>query len=205
MAEQGTSATGAATGTSAPAGAPAPAGAADAGTMTVGPSPLKILAATAFAAVAGTAGAAILVVFLGFLQTPWLLLHFQAIIVCTAAALVAFSAFAVFGSIRWVRPRVEIGPEGFVTYGMAGRRPRRWSDIEGDFAVLRVGWRKAVVYRLTDAFKASAPVAPLKPTHSLAGNDEAILFCEELALGARELAEVLNQWKRGVPSAASSN
>jgi hypothetical protein len=58
-----------------------------------------------------------------------------------------------------------------------------------------------VAYRLTDTFKESALI---KPVASLAGNDEAILICGELAIGAGELADVLNRWRQGVPSATPS-
>jgi hypothetical protein len=57
-----------------------------------------------------------------------------------------------------------------------------------------------VAYHLTGAFKESAR----KKFASLAGNDEAILICPELAIRAAELAEVLNRWKQGVPRGTSS-
>ena len=169
--------------------------------VTVGPSPLKILGTLAIVAIAGTVGVYLVVMFLPFLTGPWLRLHAQVIIVGTAATLVCYCVLAVLGAVIWRRPRVEIGPEGFVDYGTVGHRSRRWSDIEGAFVVIRSGWRSVVAYRLTDAFKQSTPIKPLA---SLAPNDEAILVCGELTLGARELADVLNQWKQGAPSAGAS-
>jgi hypothetical protein len=168
--------------------------------VTVGPSPLKVLGKLAIAAVAITVGASILVVFVGSLAAPWLLSHAEIIIACTAALLACCCGVAVPGAAVWGRPRVEIGPDGFVTRGVIGNRSRRWSDIEGSFTVIRVGLQSMVAYRLTDAFKESARI---QPSASLAGNDEAILFCGELAIGAGELADVLNRWKQGVPSATS--
>jgi hypothetical protein len=161
----------------------------------------------ALASVAGTAGASIMVVFLGLLAHPWFLSNAGLIIACAVALLVCCCAIAVLGALLSGRPRVEIGPDGFTDYGILGHRSRRWSDVEGSFTVIRVGWpiaigrRPVVAYRLTGAFKESARI---KPIASLAGNDEAILICPELAIGAGELAEVLNRWKQGVPRGTSS-
>jgi hypothetical protein len=100
---------------------------------------------------------------------------------------VCYCGIAVLGAVSWARPRVEIGPDGFVDYGIVGHRSRRWSDIKGSVTVIRVGWpigvglRPVVAYPLTDAFKESARI---KPVASLAGNDEAVLICGELAIGA---------------------
>jgi hypothetical protein len=176
-------------------------------TVTVGPSPLKILGSVAIASVAITVGVTILVVFLELLAavgllgllavSPWLWSYRWMIIACTAALVACYCGIAVLGAVIWARPRVEIGPDGFVDYGIVGHRSRRWSDIKGSFTVIRVGWpigvglRPVVAYRLTDAFKESARI---KPVASLAGNDEAILICGELAIGAEELADVLNRW-----------
>ena len=169
--------------------------------VTVGPSPLKILGKVAIASIGITVGVPILIVLVGFLnQAPWLLSHVWIITACTAALVTCYCGVAVLVAIISGQPRVEIGPDGFVDHGVLGHRLCRWSDIEGDFAVIRVGLQSVVAYRLTDAFKESARI---KPIPSLAGNDEAILICGELAIGAGELAEVLNQWKQGVPSATS--
>jgi hypothetical protein len=169
--------------------------------VTVGPSPLKILGKVAIVAIAMTVGAPILVVFVGFLAAPALLSHVWIITACTAALGACYCGIAVLGAVIWGRPRVEIGPDGFVDHGVLGHRTRRWSDIEGSFTVIRFGWGRVVAYRLTDTFKESARINPIA---SLAGNDEAILICGELAIAARELADVLNRWKQGVPSATAS-
>jgi hypothetical protein len=186
-------------------------------TVTVGPSPLKVLGSVAIASVAISVGVTILVVFLELLAAvgllgllavpPWLWSYRWIITACTAALVACYCGIAVLGAVIWSRPRVEIDPDGFVDYGIVGHRSRRWSDIKGSFTVIRVGWptgvglRPVVAYRLTDAFKESARI---KPVASLAGNDEAILICGELAIGAEELADVLNRWKQGVPGATPS-
>jgi len=175
--------------------------------ITVGPRPLKILGELALVSIAGTAGVSILVVFLGFLTHPWFLSNAWTIIACAAAILVCWCVIAVLGAFLWGRPRVEIGPEGFTDYGILGHRSRRWSDIDGNFTVIGVGWpfavgrRRVVAYRLAGAFKGSAR----GKSAWLAGNDEAILICPELTIGAEQLAEVLNRWKQGVPSATPSD
>jgi hypothetical protein len=167
--------------------------------MTVGPSPLKVLVGTAMVTVLATVGACILILFTACLGNPWPLLHARWIVVCTAAAFAGFSGFAVLGALVWARPRVEIGPDGFVTQGFLGRRPRRWEDVDGDFAAVRSGWQRVVAYRITAAARARA--GP-RPSNSPKGYDEAILFCTELSIGARELADLLNRWKRDSPAAA---
>jgi hypothetical protein len=89
---------------------------------------------------------------------------------------------------RW--PRVEIRPDGFVVLALFGSRSRCWSDIDGDFVVIKVPLNKVVAYRLTKAFKDSAGI---KPTTLFAGNDEAISGA--YAVPVAKLAELLNQHK----------
>jgi hypothetical protein len=169
--------------------------------ITVGPSPVKVLGATVLASIVGTVGGAILLMFLGYVAEPWLLSSIWFILAWTVAILACWCGLAAVGTILWRRPRVEIGPDGFVTQGILGRRPRRWSDIEGDFTVIRMGLGSVVAYHLTDAFKHATRIQPIA---GLAGNDEAITFCGELTLGAGELAELLNRWKQDAPSTTPS-
>src|SRR5260370_31992545 len=98
--------------------------------ITIGPSPLKVLGQVAIVFVVGTLGLSILVVFLGFLGTPWLLSNAWTIIAYIAALLACFCVSAVPGTMVWGRPRVEIGPDGFVTRGVIGCRSRRCSATE---------------------------------------------------------------------------
>ena len=169
--------------------------------VTVGPSPLKILGKIAIASVAVTVGVAVFVVVWGSFVAPSLLSHARVILICTVAVLACYCGLAVLGAAVWRRPRVEIDPGGFTDYGIVGRRSRRWGDVEGGFVVIRASVQLVVAYRLTGAFKESTRITPLA---SLKGYDEAILVAGELALGARELAELLNQRKQGVPGAAAS-
>jgi hypothetical protein len=184
---------------------------------TVGPNPFKVWGQLAIATVAITGGATMLVVVLEFLAAagllgwvplpPWLWLHHRSVITCISVLLVGYCAIAPLVAVISGRPKIEIGPEGFVDYGVVGHRSRRWNDIEGSFTVIRVGWpmafglRPVVAYRLTDAFKQSARI---KPVASLEGNDEAILICSELAIGAGELADLFNRWKHIAPNPTAS-
>ncbi len=170
--------------------------------ITIGPSPLRILGKLAVGSVALTAGVYFLVGPLGFLLAawllpPWVLLHAGDITAGIAALLACYCLVAVLGTVVGGRPRVEIGPDGFVVRGAFGRRSRRWGDVDGDFVVVRAGWQSAVAYRITAAAKGPAWT---RPNNSPAGYDEAILICGELTMGAGELAEVLNHWKQGAAS-----
>ena len=63
--------------------------------------------------------------------------------------------------------------------------------------MIRSGWRRVVAYRLTDA--ARGPGAAARPNPSLAGNDKAIMVCNELAVGPSELADLLNAGSAAAP------
>jgi hypothetical protein len=127
------------------------------------------------------------------LAAAWVLSYAGIIIGCAAALAVSYCALGTVAATFLGRPRVEIGPDGFVTRGVVGNRARRWSDVAGSFTVIRAGLEAVVAYRLTDAFKEGR----IKLGSLPAGYDESISFCEELVLGAAELAEVLNQRKDG--------
>jgi hypothetical protein len=165
--------------------------------VTIGPSLLKIFGSATIASVAIAVGVAVLFLFVAFLTTDEVLSYAWVIAVGTAVLVGGFYGIAVVGAVFLGRPRIEIGADGFVDHGIAARRSRRWSDIKGDFAVIRVGLQLVVAYRLTDDFK---EILRLKPIPSLAGYDEAILICGDLAIGAAELADILNQWKDDMPS-----
>jgi hypothetical protein len=186
-------------------------------TVTIGPSPRKIIGGIVVASMAILGGLTILVLALEFLASvgllgllpvsPRLWARRWAIVGGLATLFAGYRGVALLGTMAWGRPRVEIGPDGFADYGVIGRRSRRFLDIEGSFTVIRVGWpfavgwQPVVAYRLTDAFKASTRIRPLD---FLPGYDEAILVCGELAIGAAELADLLNDRKRGLPAAAST-
>lgn len=114
------------------------------------------------------------------------------IVVVTGVLLACFLGAALLVAVIARQPSVEIGPEGFDFHRVFDRRGRwrRWSDIEGRFVVIKVGFGKGVGYRLTPHFKESAGI---KPTTLFAGNDEAISGAFDMPIG--ELAELLNRYK----------
>jgi len=94
-------------------------------------------------------------------------------------------------------PRLVIGPEGFVLHRLIGRRSRKWEEINGEFAVIKISWFKNVAYKLTAECKERIGK---KPTSQLSGYDEAV--AAPLQLSAERLAELLNEnKKRNLPTA----
>lgn len=163
--------------------------------VTVYPHSLRLLVVQVLAGVVVTGGVAC--VLLGIFGQDWLLSSglplvaiVGAVVACGCGTLVSIAAFGG-------RPRVEIGPEGFVARSAFGSRTRRWGDIEGEFVVIRLGLLRGVGYRLTSAFEESART---KPSTSFGGNDEAI--SGEYRVPAGELAAMLNEHK-GRASGAS--
>jgi Bacterial PH domain len=163
--------------------------------VTIDASPLKLLGTLAFAGLGITGG--VTGVLLGLFGMNWLLSLGWVIVVVTAALVVGVCVALVLTASIGRRPRIEIGPDGFVARNLLGSRSRRWSDIEGDFVVIKVGLGKGVAYRLTQRFKDSARI---KPTTLFAGNDEAI--SGSYGVSSSELAEILNRHK-GRATAAS--
>jgi hypothetical protein len=110
---------------------------------------------------------------------------------CSVA--VGLSALVLaFGAVKKTQ-RLELTREGFTNYnlfGLAAQR-RAWTDVDGSFAVIRIGLNEAVAYRLTEASK-----KPGKPSPFLSGYDEAIpaLF----PVSAQQLALLLNNHKHGI-------
>lgn len=185
-------------------------------TVTIGPSKRKIVRGIIVASIAIIGGLTLLVVlleylagigFLGLLPVPpWLWARRWGVVGGLSTLFAGYRGAAWLGAACWNRPRIEIGPHGFVDYGVVSRRSRRWSDIQGRFRVIQVGWpfavglQPVVAYHLTDTFKASTTIQPLE---FLSGYDEAILICGELLMEAGELADLLNQWKEGALDAES--
>jgi uracil-DNA glycosylase len=99
----------------------------------------------------------------------------------------------MIATLIWHLPRLEINSEGFTTIGAAGRRFRRWSEIEGDFTIGRFFMRPAVVWRLTEEARKTARI---QKKSSPPDHDEAIMFSTELSLRPAELVNLLNQWKK---------
>ena len=158
----------------------------------IGPSPLKLLGTMGLGALGMTAGMAMLSV--GLFGLDWL--RSSGWMFVAAVAAVACCAF--LGALLGRRPRVEIGPEGFVARPLVGGKTRRWSDVDGDFVQIKVGFGRGVGYRLTRAFKESAGI---KPTTLFAGNDEAISGAFVVPVG--RLVELLNQAKARAAGAST--
>jgi hypothetical protein len=98
------------------------------------------------------------------------------------------------------RPRVVIAPEGFTVYKLFGEESRKWDEVHGEFAVIKIGWNRAVGYNLTAGYKARAGT---KPTSLFSGYDAAVSGA--FRLSAEQLAELLNAHARqGVSSTEGS-
>ncbi len=117
-----------------------------------------------------------------------------ALAVSAAGALsaVCFLVMAVSG-----RPRVVVAPEGFAFDKLFGSLARKWHEIDGPFAVIKIGWSNAVAYKLTADFKASVGK---KPTSLFSGYDEVIVGVFQLS--AENLAELLNERRRAFASSS---
>jgi hypothetical protein len=106
---------------------------------------------------------------------------------------VAMAASAVLGVIAFVaiaicqRPRVCITPEGFTFHTLIGAVAHHWENIDGPFGVIKIGWTKAVAYKLTADYKTRIGK---KPTSLLSGYDEAIVGVFKIS--PDELAGLLN-------------
>jgi hypothetical protein len=166
--------------------------------VTVNLNSLKLLGTLALGCLLITGGVAgvLLGLSLVLLGLNWFLSAGWVISVVTGVLVASCCGTLVLVAIIVRRPRVEIGPDGFVLRQLVGSRSRSWSDIEGSFVIIKVGLSKSVGYRLTQVFKESAGI---KPTTLFAGNDEAIGGALDIPID--ELAELLNQRKRPAPGA----
>lgn len=152
--------------------------------VVIGPSTLKLLATLGLGGCGMTAGVAFLLAGLfgaSFLQsTGWI------IVAIVGSGVVGALAMALIRR----RPKIEIGPEGFVVHALIGKHSRRWSDIAGDFVVIRIGYSQAVGYRLTEACQEATR---FQPTTLFSGNDAAISGA--FAVSMTELANILNDFR----------
>ncbi len=112
------------------------------------------------------------------------------IIACAVAVLLITSLYLI-GALRQ-RPRVIITGEGFVFEKLFGREVHKWEEIEGRFAVIKVGWSQTVAYNMTAAYKARTGK---KPSSLFKGYDAAMVG-GALPCSPRELAELLNEHKQ---------
>jgi len=152
------------------------------GTVTVPSSGLKMLKTLVLSnvlMVGGIFGVAIGLIGVG----DW------TIIVCILFVVLSTTLYGIAAVRR--RPRVIITPEGFVFEKVIGGETRRWEEIEGPFAVIRVGWNEMVGYRFTSEYKARTGK---NPTTLFSGYD-AVVGANTLVGTAAELAELLNAHK----------
>jgi hypothetical protein len=149
------------------------------GTVTVPPSFIRSLGLV-FIGCLFLAGGLVLI----FGTRPWV------IYACVAFAALALLLFLLAMILR--RPRVVISPEGFTVHGTIGRQSYKWEDIQGRFAVIRIGVTKMVAFHLTAEYKERVG---RKPTSRFAGYDQAFVGGFQLSL--ESLAELLNEHKEG--------
>jgi hypothetical protein len=107
------------------------------------------------------------------------------------AAVVSLSiVLCVVAAIRQ-RPRVVITPQEFTIYKIIGCESHKWDDIDGQFAVIKIGWSKAVAYHMTTEYKTRVGK---KPTSMFSGYDAAVMGA--LRSSPEELAALLNEHKQ---------
>jgi hypothetical protein len=119
--------------------------------------------------------------------------------VVACVAVVALSTILYVIAALRQRPRLVITSEGFVDEALFGCETHRWEDIDGRFAVIKVGWNEAVAYHLTPEYKARTG---RKPTSLYSGYD-AVVGASTLSRSAEELAELLNEHKQDDPASGA--
>jgi hypothetical protein len=117
--------------------------------------------------------------------------------ILAAIATVAFtlSLFFFVVAATTQRPRVVITAEGFVVHKLLGAESRKWEDVDGRFAVIKIGWSAAVAYNLTPEYKTRIGK---KRTSLFSGYDAAVSGAFKLS--AEELAALLNEHKQPAPA-----
>jgi len=105
----------------------------------------------------------------------------------TAAVAGGVSGLCLVAAAVGQRPRVVITAEGFASQKLFGEESHKWQDVEGPFAVIKIGWGKAVGYNLRASYEARIVK---KPTTLFSGYDAAISGA--FRLSAEELADLLN-------------
>jgi len=89
------------------------------------------------------------------------------------------------------RPSLVITSDGFTFRKLFGAKSFRWEEIDGPFAVIKIGFSKAVGYKLTQEYRERVGK---KPTSQFSGYDDAIGGALKLSSGA--LALLLNQQRQ---------
>jgi hypothetical protein len=119
-------------------------------------------------------------------------------IIACVTVVVLSTLFYVVAAFRH-RPRLVIGSQGFVFEKLFGREAHHWQEIDGRFAVIKIGISKGVGYNLTQEYKARSGK---KSTGRFSGYDAAV-FGAALPRSAEELAELLNEHKQRYSAAQS--
>ena len=121
----------------------------------------------------------------------WAAVGVGMVLYATVAAAVVLSLIAFVAMTVSQRPRLCITTEGFTYYKLFGKLAHTWQDIDGPFAVIKIGWTEAVAFKLTADYKARVGK---KPTTALSGYDDAIVGVFEISKEA--LAALLNEHQK---------
>lgn len=125
-------------------------------------------------------------------------------IICISIGMFGFGNWAIFACVGVVcfntllyvvaairgRPRVVITTDGFVFEKPIGREAHQWSEIEGQFAVIKIAMHQVVAYKLTPECRASLAK---KPNSRFSGYDG--VLGGALPCSAAQLAALLNEHK----------
>ncbi len=149
-------------------------------TQIIGPSLARLLSTMGVGALGMSVGAAMLIV--AFWGMPVLVAKGWIVVAVIAALGIGNLIIALVRD----RPRLELDDEGFSVLPIFGGHSRRWSDIDGDFAVIKCGLYPAVAYRMTPAYK---QVIGFKPTTLFQGYDCVIAGAYALRSGAGRAVE----------------
>lgn len=152
--------------------------------LLIGPSPVKLLATGGLGGLGATAGVAI--VFRGIFGQEWL--SSTGWVIC--AVMACLVCCYCFLALIWRKPSIEITDQGFTAYSLFGRHDRLWSQIEGDFQNIKVGYGRGIGYRLTQKYKDSSGI---KPSTLFPGSDEAISGA--YGMPVRQIVAIINERK----------
>jgi len=120
-----------------------------------------------------------------------LIFGFHTVLYVTCAVFLGVSVLLVMIGLVRQRPRIRISTEGFESLPLFGSQLYSWADVEGEFAVLKMGTSKLVVFHLTAGCKARLGK---KPTRLYSGYDAALGGLYEVSI--EKLAEMLNRHKQ---------
>src|SRR5262245_65980080 len=64
------------------------------------------------------------------------------VVITVAAGLAGLAILAFVGAVVRRRPRVVVTAQGFTIYKLFGEESHQWQDVEGQFAVIKIGLNK---------------------------------------------------------------